>query len=142
MKLTLIGSDKESVSSESSEYLLNMGFVFGHIARVDENVVQVDDDCDIDHICENIVHKLLKGCGCIGKPFRHYRPLERAVSSSECSFPFISGCDSDQVVRMSEIDLGINSCLLGCVLEVRDEWKWISVFFGNPIESSKIDTKL
>jgi len=72
MKLTLISSDKESVSSESSEYLLNMGLVFGHIARVDENVIQVDDDCYIDHICENVVHKLLKGCGCIGKPFRHH----------------------------------------------------------------------
>ena len=72
MKLTLIGLDKESVSSESSEYFLNMGLVLGHIVRVDENVVQVDDDCDIDHIHENVVHKSLKGCGCIGKPFRHY----------------------------------------------------------------------
>jgi len=72
MKLTLIGSDKESISSESSEYLLNMGLVLGHIVRVDENVIQVDDDCDIDHIRKNIVHKSLKGCGCIGKPFRHY----------------------------------------------------------------------
>ena len=88
MKLTLIGSDKKSISSESLEYFLNMGLVLGHIVRV-------DDDCDIDHICENVVHKLLKGCGCIGKPFRHYQPLERAISSSECSFPFVSGCDSD-----------------------------------------------
>ena len=71
MKLALIGLHKESVSSESLEYLLNMGLVFGHIARVDENVIQVDD-CDIDHICENVIHKSLKGCGCIGKPFRNY----------------------------------------------------------------------
>ena len=112
VKLALIGSDKESISSESLDYLLNMGLVFGHIARVDKNV---DDDCDINHICENVIHKSLEGCGCIGKPFRHYRPLERAVSSSECSFPFVSGCDSDQVVRMLEINLGVNSCLLGCV---------------------------
>jgi len=84
-----------------------------HIARVDKNVIQVDDDCDINHICKNVIHKSLKGCGCIGKPFRHYQPLERAVSSSECRFPFISGCNSDQVVRMSEIDLGLNSCFQG-----------------------------
>src|SRR5882724_3063688 len=115
MKLALIGLDKESISSESSEYLLNMGLVFRHIARVDENVIQVNDDCDIDYICENVVHKSFKGCRCIGKPFRHYQPLERAVSGSECSFPFISSCDSDQVIRMSEINLGINSCLPGCV---------------------------
>ena len=52
MKLALISSDKESVSLESLEYFLNMGLVFGHIARVDENVIQVDDDCDINNICE------------------------------------------------------------------------------------------
>src|SRR5882724_13358870 len=115
MKLALIGSDKESISSESLEYLLNMGLVFGHIARVDKNVIQVDDDCDINHFCKNIIHKSLKGCGCIGRPFRHYRPLKRAVLSSECSFPFVSGCDSDQVVHMSEIDLVVNSCLSGCI---------------------------
>jgi len=72
MKLTLISSDKESISSESSEYFLNMGLVLRHIVRVDENVVQIDDDCEIDHICKNIVNKSLKGCGCISKPFRHY----------------------------------------------------------------------
>jgi len=115
MKLALISSDKESISSESSEYLLNMGLVFRHIARVDKNVIQVDDDCDINHICENIVHKSLKGCGCIGKPFRHYRPLERAILGSECDFPFISSCDSDQMVCMSEIDLGVNSHLSWCI---------------------------
>src|SRR5882724_12168525 len=96
MKLALIGSDKESVSSESLEYLLNMGLVFGHIARVDKNVVQVDDDRDINHICENIVHESLKGCGCIGKPFRHVMSHNTLVtlltklpasSGSRCHFP-------------------------------------------------------
>jgi len=115
MKLTLIGSGKKSVSSESSEYFLNMGLVLGHIVRVDEDVIQIDDDCDINHVCENVIHKSLKGCGCIGEPFRHYQPLKRAISGSECSFPFISYCNSDQMVCMSEVDLGVNSCPLWCI---------------------------
>jgi len=110
MKLALIGLGKKSISSESSEYLLNMGLVLGHIVRVDEDFIQIDDDCDINHICEDIIHKSLKGCRCIGKPFWHYRPLKRAILGSECGFPFISGCNSDQVVCMSEVDLGVNSC--------------------------------
>ena len=142
VKLALISSDKKSVSSESSEYLLNMGLVFGHIARVDKNVVQVDDDCDINHICKSIIHKSLKGCGCIGKPFRHYRPLKRAVSSSECSFPFVSGCNLDQVVCMSEIDLGVNLCLSGVSRRSEMSGSGYWSFFGNLIESSKIDAKL
>jgi len=63
---------KKSISLESSEYFLNMGLVLGYIVRVDEDVIQIDDDCDINHVSEDVVHKLLKGCGCIGKPFRHY----------------------------------------------------------------------
>ena len=87
MKLALISLDKKSINSESSEYFLNMGLVLGHIVRVDENVVQIDDDYDVDHICKNVIHKSLKGCGCISKPFRHYQPLEKAVLGSECGFP-------------------------------------------------------
>ena len=72
MELTLISSGKKSISMESSEYFLNMGFVLRHIVRVDEDVVQLNDDCDINHVCKDVVHKSLKICGYIGKPFRHY----------------------------------------------------------------------
>ena len=56
MKLTLIGSGKKPVGSKSLEYFLNMGLVLRHIVRVDEDVVQIDDDGDVDHICKNIIH--------------------------------------------------------------------------------------
>src|SRR5882724_12671909 len=102
MKLALISLGKNSISSESLEYFLNMGLVLGHIVGVDEDVIQIDDDCDINHVCENIIHKSLKGCRCIGMPFRHYRPFERAISCCECSFPFVSGCNSDQMICMLE----------------------------------------
>jgi len=115
VELTLIGLDKKSISSESSEYFLNMGLVLGHIVRVDEDVIQIDDDCDVNHICENVVHKSLKGCRCISNPFRHYQPLKRAVLGSECGFPFVSSCDSDQMVCMLEIDLGVNSWPSWCI---------------------------
>ena len=72
MKPALIGLDKKSISSESLEYFLNMDLVLGHIVGVDEDVVQIDDDSDVDHICKSIIHKSLKSCRCIGKPFRHY----------------------------------------------------------------------
>ena len=40
---------------------------------------------------------------------------------------------------MSEVDLGINTSLLGRILEVRDEKKWVLVFF---LESTEIYTEL
>jgi len=63
---------KKSISAEYAEYFPNMGFVLGNVVRVDEDVVQIYDDYDVDHICENVIHKSLKSGGCISKPFRHY----------------------------------------------------------------------
>jgi len=41
---------KKSVSAESAEYFLNMEFVLRNIVRIDEDVVQIYDDYDINHI--------------------------------------------------------------------------------------------
>ena len=57
--------------------------------KIDEDVVQVNDDCNIDHVCKDVVHKSLESHRCVGKPFRHYWPLKGAISGSECGFPLI-----------------------------------------------------
>jgi len=76
MELTFVCMGKKSVSAESAECFLNVGFVLGNVVRIDEDVVQIYDDYDIDHIHENVFHKSLKSCRCISKPLRHYQPLE------------------------------------------------------------------
>jgi len=53
-----------------------MEFVLGNVVGIDEDVVQIYDDYDVNHICEDIIHKSLKSSRCISKPFRHYQPLE------------------------------------------------------------------
>jgi len=44
------------------KYFLDMSFVFGNVVRIDENVVQIYDDNDVDHIHEDVIHKPLKSC--------------------------------------------------------------------------------
>jgi len=66
---------KKSISVESVEYFQNVGFVLGNVVRMDEDVIQIHDDYDINHIRENDIHKHFKSCWCISKPFRHYQPL-------------------------------------------------------------------
>ena len=90
MELAFVCMGKKSVSAESAEYFLNMEFVLRNIVRIDEDVVQIYDDYDINHIRENVVHKSLKRSGCISKPFWHYQPFEGTVAGSECSLPFVS----------------------------------------------------
>src|SRR5882724_668655 len=82
---------KKSVSMESAKYFSNVSLMFGNVVRVDEDVVQIDDDNDVNHICKDVIHKPLESRWSIGKPFRHYQPLERSIASLEGSFPFDSG---------------------------------------------------
>ena len=50
--------------------------IFGHVIQVDEYIIQVNHNTDIQMIRENIIHKLLKGYGSIGKTEGYYRPLK------------------------------------------------------------------
>ena len=92
-----------------------MSFVLGNVVGIDEDVIQVDDDYDIDHIHEDVIHKSLKSCWCISKPFRHYQPLKGTILGSEGSLPFVSRCNLNKMVRMSEVVFGVDSCLSWCV---------------------------
>ena len=47
---------------EPMKYFLKMSFVFGNVVGIDEDVVQIYDDNDINHIRKDVVHELLKSC--------------------------------------------------------------------------------
>src|SRR5882724_992714 len=115
VELTFVCMGKQSISMEPMKYFLNVSFVFGNVVRIDENVVQIYDDNHVDHIHKDVVHKSLKSCWSISKPFRHYQPFEGTVMGLECSLPFVSGCDLNEMVCVPEVDFGIDSCFSWCV---------------------------
>jgi len=57
VELTFVCMGKKSVSMGSSEYFPNMRFVLGNVVGVDEDVIHIDDDNDINHICKDVIHK-------------------------------------------------------------------------------------
>src|SRR5882724_3626934 len=77
---------KKSVSAESVEYFPNVGFVLRNVVGIDEDVVQIYDDYDINHICEHVIHESLKSGRCISKPFRHYQPLKITITVQNAVF--------------------------------------------------------
>src|SRR5467141_3815864 len=91
VELAFVCTGKKSVSTESVKYFSDMSLVFGNVVRIDEDVIQIDDDNDVNHVHEDVIHEPLESCWSISKPFRHYQPLERSIVSSECSLPFVSG---------------------------------------------------
>src|SRR5882724_2731956 len=57
MELTFVCMGKKSISAESAEYFSNVEFVLRNIVRIDEDVIQLYDDYDIDHIHEDVIRK-------------------------------------------------------------------------------------
>jgi len=62
--------------AEMLEYFFYMLVMLRHVIRVDEYIIQIDNDTDIQKVRENIVHELLKGHGSIGKTKGHYKPFK------------------------------------------------------------------
>ena len=116
--------------------------VFFHCFGVDKNIVQVYDDVDVQYVSEYVIHEVLEYCWCIGESKRHHIVFKLAISCAECSFPFVSRRDANEVVRMSKVDLGIDSSLTRRVKKVGNEWKWIPILLRNFVESLIVDTKV
>ena len=87
-----------------------MSFVLREVVGIDQDVIQIDNDIDVYHICKNVVHESLKSCGSISKAFWNYQPLERSVLSMESSFPFVSFGNAYEVICVPEIDFGVDLC--------------------------------
>jgi len=54
-----------------AEYFLDVLLVGLHILRVDEDVVEVHNDADVEHVSENSVDKVLEGCRGISEAEGH-----------------------------------------------------------------------
>jgi len=52
-----------------------------------------------------VVHKLLKSCWCISKPFRHYQHSKEQYLVQNAVLPFVSRRNPDKMVRVLEVDL-------------------------------------
>ena len=115
MELAFICMGEKAVSAESAEYFPDMLFVLGEVVRIDQYVIQIDNDVNVHHIGKDVIHEPLKSCGSVSKAFWHYQPLKGSVSSLEGSLPFVSCCNADQMVRVPEVDFSVDSCFSWCV---------------------------
>ena len=60
MELAFVCLGKKSVSAESVKYFPDMFLVLGNIVRINEDIIQIDDDTNVDHICKNVIHNSLE----------------------------------------------------------------------------------
>jgi hypothetical protein len=85
----------QAMLPESVEDFFDMLFVLGHIIRVDQDVIKVDNDTDVEEVAEDVVHEVLEGHRGIGKSKGHYQPFKRAIASAEGGLLFFTFCNAN-----------------------------------------------
>ena len=60
------------------------------VVGVDEDVVEVDDNTNIEHVSEDIIHEFLECCWGVGESEGHDLPFKRSIAHSECGLPLIT----------------------------------------------------
>ena len=78
------------------------------IVGVYQDVIQVYNYGDVNHISEDVVHEPLEPCQGVGEPLGHHKPLKRPVSSPEGGLPFVAISNADKVVGVSQVNLGVD----------------------------------
>ena len=39
--------------------------IFGVVGE-DQDIIKIDDDCNVEEVLEDVIHEMLKSCRCIG----------------------------------------------------------------------------
>ena len=71
MEIAFVSSGVKTIFSETLEYLPDMVTMEFWIVGVDEDIIQVDNNTDIEHVGEDIVHESLKSGRSIRESKRH-----------------------------------------------------------------------
>ena len=95
----------EVVLAQSLEHPSDMDAVFFLRLAEDQDVVQVDDNEDVGHVAEDVVHKVLECGRGVGHSKGHNEILEGPIARAERGLPLVSRRDPDVVVSRAEVDL-------------------------------------
>ena len=82
------------------------------IVGVYQDIIQVYYYRDVNHVSKDVVHEPLEPHQGIGEPLGHHQPLERPVPGPEGGLPFVAIGNADEVVGMSQVDLGTDPGLV------------------------------
>ena len=85
------------------EYLSDMFLMFFGVVQVYEDVIEINDNMDVKHVTETVIHEPLESCWSICEAKRHNHPFEGSVMCLESCLPFNTFSNADQVISMLEI---------------------------------------
>ncbi len=111
VKFTFFSLNKKVILEQAGQDSSDMNYMFFNGARVDQDVVYVDNHTLIQEVFEKFMNKWLENWRCIGKPIWHNQVLVVPPDGEKSPLPFIALLDSDEILGRSEVQLGE---ILGC----------------------------
>ena len=72
MELTLVCSGVKPVALKPSEHFLDMGQVLFGVIGIHQDIIQVHDYRDVNHIGEDIIHEPLETGQGVSEPLGHH----------------------------------------------------------------------
>jgi hypothetical protein len=107
----------------------------------DEYIVEIYYDKQVNHVVEQVIHKVLELRQCVGHAHRHYEPFIGAILCLECCEPLMALSDSNVVVAIMKVDFGINCGAVKVIKEFVDEVEGIVALLHDLIEHAIVDAQ-
>lgn len=134
----LLCFEEEVVFTEFLEDGSDMLYMLRFGPRIHQDVIYVNDDEMVEVLLEQFVHVPLEYGWCIYQAIRHYETFVMAGRGHERRLPLISLADPDQVIGAAEIQLGEDPGVSKMLEGGWDEWKGVTVFDCDLVESTVV----
>ena len=85
---------------------------------------------------------MLEGSRGIGQAEVHDQKVEGAEASVKSGFPFVTGCNANEVVSTAKVNLGEDLRIPKAVKQIWNEREWIMILSSDGIETTPINTKV
>ncbi|GBG81435.1 hypothetical protein CBR_g32112 [Chara braunii] len=85
----------EAMSTQAVKDVAEVSEMLLKGTTVDQDIVEVDEKILLQDVLEDVVHRLLEGCGCVGEAEWHHRKLVVAEERSERRLRLVRCSDAD-----------------------------------------------
>jgi hypothetical protein len=109
--------------------------------REDEDIIEIHNDEEINHVLKQVIHEVLELCRGISRAHWHDEPLIGAIPHAKSCKPFMTLSDLNVVVAIVKVNFSINCGAMKAVKELIDEGERIAAFFCNSIKCMIVDTQ-
>src|SRR3981189_2480293 len=117
-----------------------MKFVFCQRVRVDQKVIQVDDQEFVKEVSEDIVHVMLEGPWRTAQFKRHYNIFVQTVTTSKRCLPFFSSGHTQPVIPVAYIEFSEVLCTTNTIQHLVNQGKRVTILGSDFVEASIVDT--